>query len=280
MKTKEHADKGRGTSLLVGGLGASLALGITGAAGALAPSPVLAEEGAPIAEAAESGAQVAQVAGAEAIVEADAAEGTFSYDQATITPNEQIATVFRGATATLCQATEDFAQVNPLAWQISVNGAVDEAFTADVGELSGESAVSQVMTCTCGGNPADGRAIITADVKGIPVSYLLDRAQAQAGVNTLVFVAADGCEVALPLGWVVAHHAVVSYQINGEDLSTSVGGNNQLWMAGASANYFVRDIVEIRVEARSEADVPAEPGEEMDYPNSPNAGVLSAQAGE
>lgn len=277
MKTKEHA----GTSLLVGGLSASLALG---AAGMLAPA--LADEaagpiegGAPAAQA-EANAQVVQAAGAGAVVEADATAGAFAYDQTTITPTEQIATTFRGATATLCQATEDFAQVNPLAWQITVSGAVDEAFTADVGELSGESAVSQVMTCTCGGNPADGRAIITADVKGIPVSYLLDRAQAQAGVNTLVFVASDGCEVALPLGWVVAHHAVVSYQINGEDLSASVGGNNQLWMAGASANYFVRDIVEIRVEARPEAEVPAEPGVGMDYPNSPNAGVLSAQVGE
>ena len=139
-------------------------------------------------------------------------------------------------------------------------------------------AVQQVMTCTCGGNPADGRAIITADVKGIPVSYLLDRAQARAGVNTLTFVASDGTEVSMPLAYVIAHHGVISYEINDEDLSASVGGNNQLWLTGTSANYFVRDIVEVRV--TSEEVLPPEPGEGMDYPNSPNVGLLSAEVSE
>ncbi|MBS5451396.1 MAG: molybdopterin-dependent oxidoreductase, partial [Coriobacteriia bacterium] len=113
------------------------------------------------------------------------------------------------------------------------------------------------------------------DVKGIPVSHLLDRAGALSGVNALTFVSSDGCEVALPLSWVVAHHGVISYEINGEDLSASVGGNNQLWLAGAPANYFVRDICEVRVEARDEA--PADPVEGAEFPNSPNAGVTSAR---
>lgn len=129
------------------------------------------------------------------------------------------------------------------------------------------------MTCTCGGNPADGGATITADVKGIPISHLLDRAEARSGVNTLTFVASDGTEMALPLAYVVGHHGVLSYEINGENLSASVGGNNQLWMTGASANYFVRDVVEIRV--TREAQPPANPGEVMAFPNSPNVGILA-----
>ncbi|MBS5451884.1 MAG: molybdopterin-dependent oxidoreductase [Coriobacteriia bacterium] len=250
-------------------MGASMALG--GAAVALASE-------APASPAADQPAAVASSeSGVAGTVAADATEGTFSFDQATITPNEVIASTFRGAVGTLCQATEDFAQVNPLEWQLSVTGEVDSEFTATVDELAGEDSVSQVMTCTCGGNPADGRAIITADVKGIPVSHLLDRAGARAGVNTLVFVSSDGCEVALPLSWVVAHHGVISYEINGEDLSASVGGNNQLWLAGAPANYFVRDVAEVRVEAREASEVPAEPGEGAEFPNSPNAGVTSAQ---
>ena len=158
-----------------------------------------------------------------------------------------------------------------------MTGDVDSEFTATVDELAGEDSVQQTMTCTCGGNPADGRAIVTADVKGIPVTYLLDRAQAQAGVNTLTFVSSDGTEVALPLSWVVAHHGVISYEVNGEDLSASVGGNNQLWLAGASANYFVRDVVEVRV--TEEAEVPPEPGEGVEYPNSPNVGITASQLG-
>ena len=87
-------------------------------------------------------------------------------------------------------------------------------------------------------------------------------------------MAADGTTVAMPLSFVVAHHAVISYEVNGEDLSASVGGNNQLWLTGTSANYFVRDIVEVRVTC--EDVVPANPGDDMDYPNSPNVGIVSA----
>ncbi len=55
----------------------------------------------------------------------------------------------------------------------------------------------------------------------------------------------------------------------------SVGGNNQLWLAGTPANCFVRDIVEVRV--TEEAEVPPEPGTGVEYPNSPNVGITAAQ---
>lgn len=200
--------------------------------------------------------------------------GEFSYDQQTLTPNSVIRSTFRGATATLCGATTDLVVDNPLGWKISVTGDVEQAFSLPVDELASEDSVRQVMTCTCGGNPADGRASITAEVKGIPVPYLLERAEALPGANTLTFVSSDGTEVSMPLGYVVGRHAVISYQVNGEDLSASVGGNNQLWMTRTPANYFVRDVVEIRVS--TEAQPPANPGEGMEYPNSPNVGILAA----
>ena len=200
--------------------------------------------------------------------------GEFSYDQQTLTPNSVIRSTFRGATATLCGATTDLVVDNPLGWKISVTGDVERAFSLPVDELASEDSVRQVMTCTCGGNPADGRASITAEVKGIPVPYLLERAETLPGANTLTFVSSDGTEVSMPLGYVVGRHAVISYQVNGEDLSASVGGNNQLWMTRTPANYFVRDVVEIRVS--TEAQPPANPGEGMEYPNSPNVGILAA----
>ena len=200
--------------------------------------------------------------------------GEFSYDQQTLTPNSVIRSTFRGATATLCGATTDLVVDNPLGWKISVTGDVEQAFSLPVDELASGDSVRQVMTCTCGGNPADGRASITAEVKGIPVPYLLERAETLPGANTLTFVSSDGTEVSMPLGYVVGRHAVISYQVNGEDLSASVGGNNQLWMTRTPANYFVRDVVEIRVS--TEAQPPANPGEGMEYPNSPNVGILAA----
>ncbi len=258
-------------NLVAGGMAASLALSVAASGAALADAPQTVETA--------NDAVLATVENmtSSLLVKANAAEGTFAFDQTTITPNTTIASTFRPATATLCSATTDFAEVNPLEWKLSVTGDVDNEFTATVDELAGEDSVQQTMTCTCGGNPADGRAIVTADVKGIPVTYLLDRAMAQAGVNTVAFVSSDGTEIAMPLSYVVAHHGVISYEVNGEDLSASVGGNNQLWLASASANYFVRDIVEVRV--TEVAEVPPAPGEGMEYPNSPNVGITASQLG-
>ncbi len=247
------------TSLLLAGATPALAATADEAAGAAGQ---LASEGA---------AQSAETAGG--YVAADASEGQFAWDQTTITPNSVIREVFRTATNALCNATNDLAVDNPLQWRLSVSGDVENAFSATIDELAQEQAVQQTMTCTCGGNPSDGKAIITAEVKGIPVSYLVGRAAAQEGANTITFVSADGTEAAMPLVYAVGHHGVVSFEINDEDLSASVGGNNQLWLAGAPANYFVRDIVEIRITC--EETVPPNPGEGMEYPNSPNVGVLS-----
>ncbi len=217
-----------------------------------------------------------EVAGENAAVTATVkarAEGVFAYDQDAVTPNAVIKAVFQKATRVLCGAGIPVAVENPLNWQISVSGAVNDAFTASVDELAGDESVQQKMTCTCGGNPAGGRAIVTADVKGVPVEAVLARAGVQPGANAVTFVAADGTETMLPLGYVIGRHAVISYEINEEDLSASVGGNNQLWMTRTPANYFVRDVVEIVVSAEDEA--PAAPGEADEHPNSPNAGVLA-----
>lgn len=211
-------------------------------------------------------------AAATAAVKAKA-EGAFSYDQTAVTPNSVIREVFQKAARVICGATIPLAAENPLDWQLTVSGAVSDAYTASVGDLAGDDSVQQKMTCTCGGNPAGGRAIVTADVKGIPVETILARAGVESGANAVTFVSADGTETMLPLGYVIGRHAVISYEINEEELTASVGGSNQLWMTRTPANYFVRDVVEIVVSAEDEA--PAAPGEDDVHPNSPNAGVLA-----
>ena len=127
-----------------------------------------------------------------------------------------------------------------------------------------------------------GRATISAlagftMVTGIPVEHLLAKAGAAPGANAVTFVSADGTQQTFPLGYVVGRHAVLSYEINDEDLSASVGGSNQLWMTKTPANYFVRDVVEIVVSTEDVA--PATPGAADEHPNSPNAGVLAGTQG-
>ena len=201
--------------------------------------------------------------------------GEFSYDQQTLTPNSVIRSTFRGATATLCGATTDLVVDNPLGWKISVTGDVEQAFSLPVDELASEDSVRQVMTCTCGGNPADGRASITAEVKGIPVPYLARTCgNAPRGEHAQRSSRATAPRSAMPLGYVVGRHAVISYQVNGEDLSASVGGNNQLWMTRTPANYFVRDVVENPRKHRGTA--PGEPRRRNGISQQPQRRHLSA----
>lgn len=204
-------------------------------------------------------------------------QGTFTWNQTTITPNEAIKALFQKTVRTLCGSHIPMAAENPLDWRITVSGAVSDAYTASVGDLAGEDSTQRTMTCTCGGNPAGGKAIVTADVKGVPVEAMLARAGVQSGANAVTFVSSDGTETVLPLGYVIGRHAVISYEINDEDLSASVGGNNQLWMTRTPANYFVRDVVEIVVSVEDEA--PPAPSEVSEHPNSPNAGILAATQG-
>ena len=156
--------------------------------------------------AADPQAEVGENAAVAGAVKVARAEGVFSYDQEAVTPNETIRTMFQKAVRVVCGAGIAFASENPLDWQLTVSGAVNDAYTASVGDLAGR-------------------------------------------------------------------HGVLSYEINEEALTASVGGSNQLWMTRTPANYFVRDVVEIVVSAEDEA--PAVPGEADEHPNSPNAGVLT-----
>lgn len=248
---------------------AAASLIIGGTAPALAAEPASAEGQAPEASLAQEGSLSADV-----VVKADALQGEFSWNQTEITPNSVIAKMFRNAAASLCGSTVDFVADNPLGWKIAVTGDVQNAFTASVDDLASEESVEQAMTCTCASNPSDGAAIINADVKGIPVTALLDMAQPVEGANVVTFISSDGTTNSIPLGYVIGRHAVISYEINGEDLSASVGGNNQLWMTRTAASYFTRDIVEVRI--TKEETLPANPGDGLEYPNSPNAGISSS----
>lgn len=93
-------------------------------------------------------------------------------------------------------------------------------------------------------------------------------------VNTVVFTAADGHKLALPLDWALDHGAVVANRVNGDILSEVMGASNQLWMAGVPAKYFIRDIVSIDFLELDEP--PAPPSYETtdkDFINRPNVAV-------
>lgn len=199
-----------------------------------------------------------------------AAIGEFSFDQTYVSPIADVAKL-QGVSKVACGGAEASSQVRSADWQITVRGDVDNAFCSTIGDLVDDASTPQLMTCSCGGNPAGGRAIVNAEVGGITVESLLAASQAHRDVNTVTFVAADGARVSVPLGYAVARHAVLGCEVNGQDIAKSVGSANQLWMAKTPANYFVKDVVEVIFTAEDE--VPAAPS--ANNPASPNAGVLS-----
>ena len=111
-------------------------------------------------------------------------EGEFSFDQTTITSNEVIKDLLPARVAGHLRRTVPLVADKPRwAGSCPCRATWKTAFTASVGDLANEESTSNVMTCTCGGNPAGGRAIVTADVTGIPVEHLLAKAGAAPGAN-------------------------------------------------------------------------------------------------
>ena len=69
---------------------------------------------------------------------------------------------------------------------------------------------------------------------------------------------------------------MIVYQLNGEPLSASVGGTNQLWLGSTSARYFASDVVEVRVTCEDEAPaIPGSPASGDHASNVPNVGVTA-----
>lgn len=249
-----------GSSLLIAGMGAGALTALADAA----PSPDVAPAQA------EAVVQVA----ANDVAEVPVVLGDFSFTQSEVTPTEDIARRIGGAPQYLCGSTvQTGTDVSAEDWVISVGGDVANPYSATISELQEDPAVvSQLMGCSCAGNPADGLASVNAKVTGIAVCNLVQKAGADPAANTIVFVSADGYEVALPLDYVTQRFCPIVFDVNDSPIAESVGGTNQLWLGSTAAKYFARDIVSIQIETRDE--VPAAPGsEEADRGNLPNVGV-------
>ncbi|MDO4443756.1 MAG: molybdopterin-dependent oxidoreductase [Slackia sp.] len=207
-------------------------------------------------------------------------QGDFGYTQDAITSNDRIAAVFNRGAAALCDAATELTIASPSDWAISVTGDVANAYSATLAELESDELTSTVMGCSCASNGVGGLAAINAEVTGVPLASVIEKAEPNEGVNVVTLVSEDGRQIKLPLAYVLQRKAVVASQINNESLSESVGGTNQLWIDSTAAKYFARNIVEIRLETME--DLPSDPGSEMpeegEYVNRPNVGITGTKA--
>lgn len=255
---------------------AGTALVVTGGASAALAANAPAPEATPEVPAVQQAA-VAQAAGR---VTSPQVIGTFAATQSELTPLDQVVRTFGNGSYNLCSDVlrVEGAVAGPAAdimdWQIAITGDIENPYAITMAEVAEKGSVSSIMGCTCAGNPAAGVATINAEVTGPSIAALVDQAVPAASANALTFVSADGTEVSVPLWYVYTRPALVAYQIDGEPLVDTLGAANQVWIGSTSANYFTRDIVEIRVETLAEE--PAVPGDGIEYVNVPNASVFSA----
>ncbi|MEG0323239.1 MAG: molybdopterin-dependent oxidoreductase [Raoultibacter sp.] len=204
--------------------------------------------------------------------------GSFAYQQGAITSNHAIAQVFQKATNALCSADKELTVTAASDWVLSVTGDVENAYTATLGSLAQDDEQTTLMGCSCAANLPGGNAVINAEVTGIPLATIIERAVPLSGVNTVTLVSEDGYKMSLPLDYVLARKSIVSYAINHEALNASVGGTNQVWIDSTAAKYFTRNVVAIELTAETTA--PAVPGTEAapdnQYTNRPNVGITAA----
>lgn len=143
-------------------------------AGAASVAPAFADTTAPSAAAVQTAESAVDKGGVSAVN----MQGFFSYDQSATSSSTSITKVFAKASATLCMSMPSYGAV-ALTQAIAVSGDVDSAFAATVAEMAADAdARAMVMACACASNIPGGGAIINAEVSGVPLESIADRAGA------------------------------------------------------------------------------------------------------
>ena len=194
-------------------------------------------------------------------------EGAFAFNQEGTTPNDELFNVFGTALTSMCSkpAVELAESEGGVAnFYVNVGGNVKKSFTIDVRELAEDKSQETLMACSC----ATGAPFGQARVMGVPLSAVVEMADLEDGVNTITAYGADGFGQPLPLQYALEKNALLVYQVNGEELSSSAGSSLQLWMPETVARYFTRNIVDI--ELTQEAEEPVLQGMDPCYRNKVN----------
>ena len=228
-----------GAVLLASGTGAALA----------AQQPATAEEGSRPAGATHTVADLdirAQWLGEESdYVRVADVQGSFTFNQEGVTPNDELFNVFGTAILSMCSkpAPELAAEQDGVAnYYVNVGGQVKENFTVNLSELDDEEQEA-LMGCSC----ATGSPFGQAAVIGVPLASVVGMAELEDGVNTVTAYGADGYGEPLPLQYALDKNALLVYRVNGEELKASEGSSVQLWMPETVARYFTRNIASIEL---------------------------------
>jgi DMSO/TMAO reductase YedYZ molybdopterin-dependent catalytic subunit len=113
--------------------------------------------------------------------------------------------------------------VNSGGWKLPVSGLVSNPLTLDYSQLLSMTPVEQYNTLECVSNEVGGDLISTAKWKGVKLKDVLAQAQVEPDATYVVFKAADGYDVGIPLDKAMLDGTILAYQINGVPLPPEHG---------------------------------------------------------
>jgi DMSO/TMAO reductase YedYZ molybdopterin-dependent catalytic subunit len=113
--------------------------------------------------------------------------------------------------------------LNASSWTLPVKGLVSNPLTLDYNQLVSMGSVEQYNTLECISNEIGGDLISTAKWKGVKLKDVLAQAQVKPEATYVVFKAADGYDVGIPMDRAMLDGTILAYQINGAPLPADHG---------------------------------------------------------
>lgn len=187
----------------------------------------------------------AWLAGDEDFTPVSNVEGSFTFNQDGVTPNDELFNVFGTAILSMCSkpAPELADELDGVAnFYVNVGGHIQKNFTVNLADLD-EDEQTVLMGCSC----ATGSPFGQAAVVGVPLASVVGMAELEDGVNTVTAYGADGYGEPIPLQYALDKNALLVYRVNGEELKAAEGSSAQLWMPETVARYFTRNIASIEL---------------------------------
>jgi len=169
-------------------------------------------------------------------------------------------------------------------WTIKVSGDVEKPFEVKLPDLIKEApSVTSTMLMHCTMNPMGGPLIANCKITGIPLSYLFEKARIKPDATVLKPVAIDGFCIPTSMEQVKKNESYLVYQIDGKPLAQVLGYPVQVWIGGAAASSYVKQVVDLQVSNESLSNFHFYRGwvrESGGYYNKPNIGLCQVHEGQ
>ncbi|MEC4271891.1 molybdopterin-dependent oxidoreductase [Adlercreutzia sp. R25] len=138
-------------------------------------------------------------------------------------------------------------------WQISITGLVGEEKTWTLPELIEQApSITTTLCQQCELNPLNGNLIGQAEVKGIPLDWVIEQAggvtDGAVGLTTVSPDRAASQYYGTNLTDLEGHDALIVYEMNGEPLSWIDGYPAAIWIGGQVASRISKNFSEIIID--------------------------------